>query len=344
LLVATSFGLKEGIIIMKIKILSVLIFAFIVNSCKESSNPIVPINNVHSKILFLANNQLGIINADGSDFQLIPTEGNISFAANLSFDASKIVYGCVDNIPQQILLFNLHNNETTKITDDNLFHDSPILSPDCSSVLFLTRTDWMYHLYSKNIVNGEVKVLNNKLNSHDPIFSSDGSRIACWINNGGDSVGIVLMDNDGNNPELIGQGYYPEFSPNGKKILYQIPISSSNEGLYIMNLDGTENKFLSLIPFQTKPRFSPDGSRIVFTFFTTNFDIYLISIDGSNLVNITNDADGETQPVFTSDGSKIVFVQYDSVSSTNKLCSMNIDGTDRKTIFEDSSNYGIRIF
>lgn len=336
-------GLKEGTIIMKIKILSLLIFVFIINSCKESSNPIAPINNVHSKILFLANNQLGIINADGSDFQLIPTEGKYSFVANLSSDASKIVYGSVDTTYQQILLYNLRNNETMKITDDNLFHDSPVISPDCKSVLFLTKIDWMHHLYSKNIANGEVKVLTNKLNSYNPTFSADGSKIACRINNGGDSVGIVLMDSDGNNPELIGPGSYPEFSPNGKKILYQTPIPSYVE-LYIMNVDGTDNKFLSLIPFQTKPRFSPDGTRIVFSMFTTNFDIYLINIDGSNLVNVTNSESGETQPVFTSDGSKIVFVKYDGVSSTNKLCSMNVDGTDRKTIFEDSSNYGIRIF
>lgn len=328
----------------KIQIILILFQLFVINSCTENSNPITPINNAHSKILFRANNQLGIIKADGSDFQLIPTEGNISFAANLSSDASKIVYGSADTAYQQIFLYNLTNNETIKITDDNLFHDSPVISPDGKSVLFLTKIDWMNHLYSKNIVNGEVKVLTNKLNSCDPIYSADGSKIACWINNGGDSVGIVLMDDDGNNPELIRRGFYPEFSPNSKKILYQNPIPPHDEGLYIMNVDGTENKFLSSIPFQEKPRFSPDGSRIVFSMFTTNFDIYLINIDGSNLVNVTNSEAGERQPIFTSDGSKIVFVQYDSVSSTNELCSMNVDGTDRKTIFVDTSNYGIIIF
>jgi len=329
---------------MKIQTILIVFLLLVINSCKENSNPIAPISNSHSKILFLANNQLGIINADGSDYQLVPTEGRYSFVADLSSDASKIVYGSVDTTYQQILLYNLRNNETMKITDDNLFHDSPVISPDNNSVLFLTRFDWIYRLYLKNIVNGNVKLLNNSLNAYDPTFSSDGSKIACWGNNGGDSVGVVVMNIDGSNPKLIGKGYYPEFSPDGKKILYQNPIPPSNEGLYIMNVDGTENKFLSLIPFQTKPRFSPDGSRIVFSMFTNNFDIYLINIDGSNLVNITKSESGETQPVFTSDGSKIVFVQYDGVSSTNKLCSMNIDGTDRKTIFVDSSNYGIRIF
>ncbi|MFN3693660.1 MAG: TolB family protein, partial [Ignavibacterium sp.] len=92
------------------------------------------------------------------------------------------------------------------------------------------------------------------------------------------------------------------------------------------------------------PRFSPDGSRIIFSKFTTNFDIYLINVDGSNLINLTNSDAVETQPVFTSDGSKIIYSAYDTSTRLNKLYSMNIDGTDKKVIFEDSSNLGIKIF
>jgi TolB protein len=344
----TPLGLKKGVAIMEYKMKThIVLFIFLllfINSCKENSNPIFPTNTGNSTILFSANQKLAVINADGRNYQIIPVEANIATVANLSYDALKVVYGSVDTTYQQISLFNINKNETIKITDDNLFHDSPVISPDNNSVLFLTRFNWKYRLYLKNIVTGNVKVLNNNLNAYNPVFSSDGSKIVCCINNGGDSAGIVLMDNDGSNLKLIGKGDYPEFSPDGKKILYQNPIPPNDEGLYIMNVDGTDSRFISSIPFQTKPRFSHDGSKILFSKFTDNYDLYLINIDGCNLINLTNSPEGETQPVFTTDGSKIVFVLYDSVSRINKLCSMNIDGTNKKVIYEDSSNYGIKIF
>uniref|UniRef100_A0A7V2ZIF6 TolB protein n=1 Tax=Ignavibacterium album TaxID=591197 RepID=A0A7V2ZIF6_9BACT len=332
----------------KKKILSVLIVLHIlvIYSCSDNSNPILPINSGHSKILFQANNQLNIINADGSNFQLVPTQGLYTFVAKLSSDASKVVYGSVDTDTtyQQILLYNFRSNETIKITDDNLFHDSPVISPDNNCVLYLTRRDWKNDLYLYNILNGEVKQINCNLNAFNPNFSADGSKIVCYGNNGGDSVGIFVMNIDGGDLTFIKNGSFPVFSPDGKKILYQKFIPPYDNGLYIMNTDGTEDKLLSLIPFQTNPRFSPDGSRIIFSKFTTNFDIYLINIDGSNLINLTNSDTEETQPVFTPDGSRIVFTQYDNITNTMKLYSMKIDGTDKKVIFEDSSNLGIKIF
>lgn len=330
----------------KKKILPVLIVLHIlaIYSCSDDSNPILPINSGHSKILFQANNQLNIINVDGSNFQLVPTQGLYTFVANLSSDASKIVYGSVDTTYQQILLYNFLNNETIKITDDNIFHDSPVISPDNNSVLYLTRMDWKNGIYLYNILNGEFKQLNSNLNASNPNFSADGSKIVCYGNNGGDSVGIFVMNIDGSDLRFIKNGSSPVFSPDGKKILYQKFIPPYDEGLYIMDIDGSEDKFLSLIPFQTSPRFSPDGSRIIFSKFTTNFDIYLINVDGSNLINLTNSDAGETQPVFTSDGSRIVFTKYDIVNRTMNLCSMKVDGSELNIIYRDSSNYGLRIF
>ena len=327
-----------------IQIVSLISFLIFLNSCKKDSNPVFPINMGNTKILFSANNKLAIINADGSNYKIIPTETNNVSVANLSYNASEVVYGGVDSTPQQIFLYNINTNGTIRITNDSLFHDSPSISPVDNSVIFTSRIGWMNKLYSADVNNGNARLLDNNLNVYNPTFSSDGSKIACWINNGGDSVGIVVMNKDGSNPKLIVKGYYPEFSPDGQKIIYQNPSSTNEEGLYIMDIDGTDNKFISNIPYQTQPMFSPDGSKIVFSNFTDNFDIYLINSDGSNLVNLTNSNDGETQPVFSSDGSKIVFVRYDITSKNDKLCSMNIDGSNQKVIYEDNSNSGIKIF
>ncbi len=327
-----------------IKIFLLLILVFIINSCKEGSNPVGPINNVHSKILFLANNQLWIIKADGSNLQLIPTMGDYSFEANLSSDASKIVYGSIDTTYQQILLYDLSNNKTIKITDDNVFHENAEFSNDGKSIVYITADGWKNQIFIKDLQNGSTKQLTRDFNTHQPRFSPDDSKIVFWGNIGTNGEGVIVMESNGSNVRFIAQGYYPEFSPDGEKILFQRFIPPYDEGLYIMNADGSNEKFLSLIPFQTRPRFSPDGAKIVFSKFIDNSDIYLINIDGSNLINLTNSNEAEQQPVFTPDGSRIIFSTYDTNARINKVCSMNVDGTDKRVIFEDSSNYGIKIF
>lgn len=74
-----------------------------------------------------------------------------------------------------------------------------------------------------------------------------------------------------------------------------------------MDIDGenqtklTDNNKLSSAQ---RPRFSPDGNYIVFDSSdkTDNMDIYIISIDGSNLTRLTLNKSSDTQPYWSSDG------------------------------------------
>ena len=61
------------------------------------------------------------------------------------------------------------------------------------------------------------------------------------------------------------------------------------------------------------PSWSPDGSRIVFTSIKEGFnhitgmEIYSINIDGTGLVQLTDDFHWDLDPAWSLDGSKIIF-------------------------------------
>ena len=56
------------------------------------------------------------------------------------------------------------------------------------------------------------------------------------------------------------------------------------------------------------PAWSPDGKRIAFDSQRSgNGDIYVMDVDGSNIVRLTSDSDVEEWPAWSPDGRSIVY-------------------------------------
>ncbi len=318
-------------------ILTVSLIAIVFSSCKKESNPVMPNETITSKILITIDHLLCVIESDGTNLKVLATGtvgSSVNWQAHLSRDGSKVVYAHVDTTFQQIFLIDLVTMETTNLTGDNIFHESPVLSPDSRDVLYLTAHGWLESLYSKNFQTGETTQLTPGLNCRTPSFSADGSRIAFWLNNGGDSVGVAVIDARGNGLTLLGVGNDPQFFPDGRKMLFNNFIPPYAEGMYTMNADGSNRLFLSNIPFQTRGSISPDGSRIVFSnFVNNNFDIFVMKSDGTQLSNLTNTVGAEYEPSFSPDGRRIVYTTSDT-TSIDRLVTMNIDGSDKRVLVE----------
>jgi Tol biopolymer transport system component len=108
-------------------------------------------------------------------------------------------------------------------------------------------------------------------------------------------------------------GVNPKFSPDGTLITYQ------NNGIKVMNADGTGQRLLS--PNGGTPSFDPTGTMITFG----DQGIWKIHVDGTGLTRLTTD--GGIQPAWSPDGTQIA---YDaSVGSAQQLFIMNADGTNR---------------
>jgi Tol biopolymer transport system component len=102
----------------------------------------------------------------------------------------------------------------------------------------------------------------------------------------------------------------PDWSPDGKKIVFLSLRDGGNREIYVMNADGSGQTHISNNPaFDVQPFWSPNGKRIIFTSNRDgNFEIYMMEADGSKVRRLTNNPALESEATFSPDGRSIVFV------------------------------------
>ncbi|MFL5912174.1 MAG: TolB family protein, partial [Gaiellaceae bacterium] len=150
-----------------------------------------------------------------------------------------------------------------------------------------------------------------------PAWAPDGTTIAYATNDGtAGGTRIYTMDPNAENPSAkplaAGPAYQtdPDYSPDGADIAY-VGNTGSGAGstLYVANADGTDPVPLdlgSLTP--SRPKFSPDGSEIVFSVESFGQDpaAYAVDADGSNLHSLSSNSNAAVT-TWTPDGSTVLY-------------------------------------
>ena len=108
------------------------------------------------------------------------------------------------------------------------------------------------------------------------------------------------MNADGSNVRSLGKGFYPDWSPDGSKILFHYKVDGDWDVL-VINADGTgfANLTAGRPGDDVLPDWSPDGEEIVFTFRegdATNWELGIMDAAGGPVTNITNSPAGEFFP------------------------------------------------
>jgi TolB protein len=86
------------------------------------------------------------------------------------------------------------------------------------------------------------------------------------------------------------------------------------------------------------PRYSPDGTKIVFSMMLgANSDIYVVGENGGMSRRLTTSPGIDTDPCFSPDGSKIVFES--DRSGTQQLYVMDADGSNERRITFSTAAY-----
>jgi len=135
--------------------------------------------------------------------------------------------------------------------------------------------------------------------------------------------------NSHNGNTITGQTYKIVFTSNRDLYRYY--------QLYIMDMDGSNQTRLTQDSLSYyHPRFSPDGSTIVFysCVYDHNDEIYSINSDGSDHKNLTNTPGNDDYPQFSPDGSKIVFTS--DRDGNREIYIMDADGTNQQRLTDNS--------
>ncbi len=255
-----------------------------------------------------------------------------------------------------LVRLDLDSSQTTPLTSGKSTEWYPACSPKDGQVVYWSNavdTDsnsksdsGVYNLWKINL-DGSNRVQltfdeTNSLKSGDqnllvndaPSWSFDGKKIIYSIE--GD---IWMMDSDGFNPETLlldHSALCPQFSPDGKSILFITDLDNNVYNIWTMSLsDKSLKKLTAYTDWNVgSPSFSMDGRKILFNLYRSNTtQVYTIdAADGGNPVNITND-NRSLCPKFAQNDRKILYCSY----GTGEDVALNIylannNGTESKNL------------
>jgi len=187
---------------------------------------------------------------------------------------------------------------------------------------------------------------NNVADDIQPAWSPDNSRMVFASNRVDNEYRLFVMNTDGSgglvqltNGDALGAGTddgAPEWSPNGARIVFQRGDGNGGSRIYSIKADGTD-----LIPLTgttspdakpyTKlvtPKWSPDGTKIVFTAEAGACDsrIFVMSSAGANPDDVPDGGCLVAEPTWSPDGTIILFRVTDVPVTGSGLYGYNIPG------------------
>lgn len=229
----------------------------------------------------------------------------------------------------------------------------PVTMPQKPVIVFSSDRNGNYELYYMSIDGSNVtQVTSSEYLDYYPRFSPDDSKLVFSSTRDSENQEIYLMNSDGTDVLRLTKNevrdYDPCISPDGLKVFYtSVAAKEENQtgpqksSIYSMDIDGSNQVIVKDDPngnySDYDPNISADGLKLLFSSSRTYDDeIYIMDIEGSSPINLTNTTGWDGRPSFSSDGLKIVFSSgRNGNGETADIYIMNSVGTDVKRLTND---------
>ena len=217
----------------------------------------------------------------------------------------------------------------SQLTFSEAIEEYPAWSPDNDTIAFSREESGIRSIFVKNIVSGEERRLTKgDYDDIQPSWSPEGNVVLFVRSRNrkvklepGDVFGI-FVDGDiwsidlGTQREtrLIEKAFNPECSPNGKRIAFDASWAGPRR-IWAVDRRGHNPQQLTSDVSEgishVRPRWSPDGARIVFqNIERTKFDVRVLDLANGKSIWITSDAVQDLNPVWSPSGRFIYFSSY----------------------------------
>jgi TolB protein len=225
-----------------------------------------------------------------SDAEQLTAGPGYDYQPDCSPDGRWVVFARYDHDAVELWVLNLGTGHTRQLTSEGAVNLEPRFSPDGRQLAFVsTSYKGHFHIFAGRFANGELTDIRQLTPENvsslpryyysqvdheiSPVWSRDGSEIL-FISNRGHIHGTGgfwrMKAQPGAEPHEI---HYeettwkarPDFSPDGKRLVYASYLGRSWHQLWVMTAAGGDAFPLSYGDYDnTNPRWSPDGSRIAF--------------------------------------------------------------------------------
>lgn len=235
-------------------------------------------------------------------------------------DGKQIVYQAeLADQSGELSVFDTETKRHRLLLKTNNADTASAISPDGTRIAFQTKIESNTEIYLINANgSGMTNLTNNPWRDGGPAFSPDGGQIVFSSNRDGHTgkFNLYLMNTDGGDQRLIysakeGMSVSPVFSPDRSSILFANDFASDGN-FEIFRIRPGVSETAERLTFRGRydgfPAFSPDGQRLAFVSNTDgNSEIYLMNVDGKDLLRLTRNAAEDTLPQFSRDGKRIIF-------------------------------------
>jgi Tol biopolymer transport system component len=284
-----------------------------------------------TKVAFtLPDNELDVINSDGSGQHRVSSPGTLAYEFAWSPDGRRIAFAGDDE--RAIFVVNADGSGRRRIAGG--FSGSPAWSPDGSSVAFFRNDNNRFDLYVVRPDGGGEKLLARDVGGETPSWAPVGTQLAFTKELRGLKEAIFVVNAVGTGSrQLVETPASIEnfaWAPDGRSIAFAASDYESSEvPAFVVDADGMHLRRIGT----GTPVWSPSGTLLAFQ---RSGDIWVARPDGSGTRQITRGIpeDGNPfLPVWSPDGTKL------AIGESGDIWVVNADGSGQRRLTQ-GSRYG----